>query len=158
MSKTLVAYFSASGVTEKAAHNLASAIGADIFEIEPSKPYSSADLNWNNRASRSSVEMNDPSSRPGVKNSVSNPQDYDTVFIGFPVWWDQAPRVVNTFLESNGFSGKEIVLFCTSGGTGIEGSVRALKRTYGNRYVWKGSRRLSGRENANQLNAWVKSL
>lgn len=103
MNRTLVAYFSASGVTAKLAENLAEAIGADIFEIEPEVPYTTADLDWTNKQSRSSVEMNDPKSRPAVRYIRDNMQDYDTVFVGFPIWWYVAPTIINTFLESYGF-------------------------------------------------------
>ncbi len=158
MSKTLVAYFSATGTTKKVAQKLADAIGADIFEIEPQKPYTSADLNWNDSHSRSSVEMNDPAYRPAIKSTVENPQDYDTLLIGFPVWWYKAPTIINTFLESADFSGKKIALFCTSGGTGVEGCERELKKTYGSKYVWKNGKRFTGRESGSSLAAWVKSL
>lgn len=119
MKKKLVAYFSASGVTAKAAETLATAIGADLYEIEPAQPYSNADLDWTNKKSRSSVEMNDPASRPAITGKISNMQDYDIVFIGFPIWWYVAPTIINTFLESYDLSGKTIIPFATSGGSGI---------------------------------------
>lgn len=119
MSKVLVAYFSASGVTEKLAKKLASAIGADIHEIKPEKPYTSADLDWRNSNSRSSVEMKDKSSRPAVANKVENIEQYDTIFVAFPIWWYVAPTIINTFLEAYNLEGKKIVPLATSGSSGM---------------------------------------
>lgn len=119
MSRKLVAYFSASGVTAKVAETLAEAIGADIYEIEPKIPYTKADLDWTNKQSRSSVEMNDPASRPAIVGVRDNMADYDTVFVGFPIWWYVAPTIINTFLESYDLSGKTIVPFATSGGSSM---------------------------------------
>lgn len=119
MAKSLVAYFSASGVTKRAAEVLAKAAEADLHEIKPAVPYSEADLNWMNKKSRSSVEMADPSSRPEIANKVENMDQYDTVFVGFPIWWYVAPTIINTFLEQYDFLGKKIVLFATSGGSGF---------------------------------------
>ena len=127
MSKKLVAYFSASGTTKKAAERLAKAVGADLFEIKPAIPYSSSDLNWMDKKSRSSVEMNDPASRPEISGKLSNIADYDTIFIGFPIWWYVAPHIINTFVESNDFSGKTLVPFATSGGSGMGKTVDELK-------------------------------
>jgi flavodoxin len=119
MSRKLVAYFSASGVTAKVAETLAEAIGADIFEIEPKVPYTKADLDWTNRQSRSSIEMNDPASRPAIAGVRDNMADYDTLFVGFPIWWYVAPTIINTFLESYDLTGKTIIPFATSGGSGM---------------------------------------
>lgn len=119
MSRKLVAYFSASGVTAKVAETLAEAIGADIYEIEPAAPYSKADLDWTNQKSRSSVEMSDPASRPAIAGKRNNMDDYDTVFVGFPIWWYVAPTIINTFLESYDLTGKTIIPFATSGGSGM---------------------------------------
>mgnify|MGYP002570591299 FL=1 len=119
MSRKLVAYFSASGVTAKVAETLAEAIGADIFEIEPKVPYTKADLDWTNRQSRSSIEMNDPASRPAIAGMRDNMADYDTLFVGFPIWWYVAPTIINTFLESHDLTGKTIIPFATSGGSGM---------------------------------------
>ena len=127
MSKKLVAYFSASGTTKKAAERLAKAVGADLFEIKPAIPYSSSDLNWMDKKSRSSVEMNDPASRPEISGKLSNIADYDTIFIGFPIWWYVAPHIINTFVESYDFSGKTLVPFATSGGSGMGKTVDELK-------------------------------
>ncbi len=129
MTKKLVAYFSASGTTAAVARELSGKLGADLFEITPERPYSSADLNWTDKGSRSSVEMNDPDSRPGIseKKDVSA---YGVVYLGFPIWWYTVPRIVNTFLESADFSGKAIVPFATSGGSGIEKCTRNLQKQY----------------------------
>ena len=128
MNKKLVAYFSASGVTKSTATHLAKAIGADLFEIKPKIPYTSADLDWMNPKSRSSVEMRNPDSRPEIAETLPNMQDYDTVFIGFPIWWYVAPTIINTFLESYDFSGKTLVPFATSGGSGMGKTVDVLKK------------------------------
>lgn len=127
--KKLVAYFSASGVTAARARELAEVAGADLFEIVPAQRYTSADLDWTNRKSRSSVEMNDAGSRPAMAGSA-DVSGYDRVYIGFPVWWGVAPHIVDTFIESADLSGKEIVIFATSGGSGISQAVRDLKTRY----------------------------
>ena len=115
MSKKLVAYFSASGVTAKLAKRLADAVDADIFEIKPEKPYTTADLDWTNKKSRSSVEMSDKSFRPAVAEKLDNIADYDTIYVGFPIWWYVAPTIINTFLEQYDLTGKTIIPFATSG-------------------------------------------
>ena len=127
MTKKLVAYFSASGVTAKTAKKLAEAAGADLYEIKPAVPYTSADLNWSNKQSRSSVEMGDRSSRPAIADSDANIAAYDVVYVGFPIWWYVAPTIVNTFLESYDFTGKKIVLFATSGGSGFGKAAQGLQ-------------------------------
>ncbi len=119
MGKKLVAYFSASGVTKRYAETLAKAADADLFEIKPSVPYTNDDLDWKNSKSRSSVEMKNPDSRPEIAEKLSNMDEYDTVFVGFPIWWYVAPTIINTFLESYDFSGKTIIPFATSGGSGL---------------------------------------
>lgn len=119
MDRTLVAYFSASGVTAKVAERLAETIGADIFAIEPEVPYTKADLDWMDKTSRSTIEMNDPSSRPVIARKRDNMDEYDTIFIGFPIWWYVAPTIINTFLESYDLTGKTIIPFATSGGSGM---------------------------------------
>ncbi len=127
MSKKLVACFSASGVTASVAQKLAQAVGADVYEIRPSVPYTPADLNWNDKNSRSSVEMRDKSSRPKLADKSAKLDGVDTVFLGFPIWWYVAPTIINTFLESYDFSGKTIILFATSGGSGFGEAVNGLK-------------------------------
>jgi len=125
--KKLVAYFSASGVTAKVAENLADAIGADIHFIEPAVRYTKADLDWRDKNSRSSVEMNDPASRPAIASFRDNMAEYDTIFLGFPIWWYRAPMIINTFLESYDMTGKTIVVFATSGGSGMGKTVAKLQ-------------------------------
>ena len=126
--KKLVAYFSASGVTKAAAERLAKAAGADLFEIKPAVPYTRADLDWMNKKSRSSVEMNNPDSRPEIEARLSNMEDYDTVFLGFPIWWYAAPTIINTFLESYDFAGKTILPFCSHGGGRFGQSLTAIAK------------------------------
>ena len=127
MAKTLVAYFSASGVTKKAAEKLASAAKTDIYEIKPAVPYTKADLNWMDKKSRSSVEMGNKSFRPEIVKDDLDLSQYDTILVGFPIWWYVAPTIINTFLESYDFAGKKIVLFATSGGSGFGNTVKELK-------------------------------
>ncbi len=117
MSKILIAYFSASGVTGRAAKEIAEAVGADLYEIRPEQPYTAADLDWRNKQSRSSLEMTDPDSRPAMAGPMPDLGEYDTVFVGFPIWWGVEPRVVDTFLDRNGFEGKTMIPFATSGGS-----------------------------------------
>ena len=126
-AKTLVAYFSATGTTAQVAEKLAKATSADLFEIKPEQPYTEADLNWHDSQSRSSVEMNDTSSRPAIANKVENMAQYDTVFVGFPIWWYIAPTIINTFLEQYDMTGKTIVPFFTSGGSGAGETLKYLK-------------------------------
>lgn len=130
MSRKLVAYFSASGVTESAARQLAAVTGADLHEIAPAQPYTSADLNWMNKKSRSTVEMNDPNSRPALAEEHTDLTAYETVYIGFPIWWGVAPHAVNTFIENNDLTGKTVVIFATSGGSGLNPAVRDLQKKY----------------------------
>ncbi len=128
MNKTLVAYFSASGVTARAAREIAEAVGADLYEICPAEPYTDADLNWTDKKSRSTVEMNDTACRPAIAEPVANMEQYDTVFLGFPIWWYVEPRIVDTFLESYDFSGKTVTPFATSGGSGIGKAEKSLQQ------------------------------
>ena len=127
MSKTLIAYFSASGVTARAAREMADAIGADLYEICPAAPYTDADLNWMDKKSRSTLEMNDPACRPAIASQVERMEQYDTVFVGFPGWWYVEPRIVDTFLESYDFTGKTMIPFATSGGSGISKAEKSLR-------------------------------
>ena len=143
--KVLVAYFSATGTTKKVAENLANATGGDLYEIKPLKPYTNADLDWTNEKSRSSVEMKDYKSRPEMVNDNFSVSDYDTIYLGFPIWWYIAPTIVNTFLEKHDFSNKTIVLFATSGGSSsstkiIEGDI------------------LNGNPSVDELKKWVKNF
>ena len=126
-SKVLVAYFSASGVTARAAREIAAATGGELFEIAPALPYSRADLDWTDKNSRSSVEMNDEGCRPAMKSAPPDPSGFDRIFIGFPIWWYVEPRIIDTFLESLYLEGKEVVAFATTGGSGITGAERRMK-------------------------------
>ena len=154
MSKVLVAYFSTSGVTKIVAEKIASTIKGDLFEIEPKEKYTDEDLNWHNKQSRSSVEMKDKSSRPEIKENNLDISSYDTILIGFPIWWGVAPTVVNTFIESKNFEGKTLIPFCTSGGSGMKYAENDLKKTYPN-YNWKDGKRLTGMENDEDLKNWI---
>ena len=147
MSKSLVAYFSASGVTAKMAKKLADAIGADLFEIVPEEPYTKEDLNWMNKKSRSSVEMNDRSCRPAIRSGVENMAQYDVVFVGFPVWWYREPSIIDTFIEAYDFSGKTIVPFATSGMSGIGDSGENMQR------LAKGAKVLPGKRFTNSVSS-----
>ena len=155
MNKILVSYFSASGVTKNVAEKLKSMLNADIFEIEPVNPYTNADLDWTNKQSRSSIEMNDLTYRPEVKNKVSNMSEYDTVLIGFPVWWDLSPTIINTFIEENSLENKKVYVFATSGGSSVTGSLNALKNDYPNINFIDGKRLSSNIEKDEILN-WIQ--
>lgn len=155
--KTLVAYFSASGVTANVAKLLAEEAGADLFEIKPAVPYTNADLNWMDKKSRSTVEMQDKSSRPAIAAPCSNLADYDTIFVGFPIWWYVAPTIINTFLESGDFSGKKIVLFATSGGSGFGKTVANLKDSAPGATIVEG-KLLNGTQSVAGLKSWVDSI
>ena len=158
MKKALVAYFSASGVTAKAAKALAQAAGADLYEIKPAIPYTKADLNWTDKTSRSSVEMQDPSSRPALADQTAQIANYDVVFLGFPIWWYVAPTIVNSFLESYDFAGKTIVLFATSGGSGFGKTVASLQGSVSPETKILEGRLLNGKLSDGELKAWVNSL
>ena len=157
MSKKLVAYLSASGVTEAVAKSLAKGADADLYQIRPEIPYTSADLDWMNKKSRSSVEMNDPSSRPGIFKGDLDISDYDVIFLGFPIWWYVAPTIINTFLESYDFTGKTVIPFATSGGSGIENCGKKLQQQYPS-INWKPGKLLNGRPSKDALTAWTDSL
>lgn len=154
MSKKLVAFFSASGVTAQAARSLADAAGADLYEIKPAVPYSNADLDWMNKKSRSSIEMNDKASRPAIADTDAHVADYDVVFVGFPIWWYIAPTIINTFLERYDFSGKKIVLFATSGGSGFGKTTENLQPSAPNAKIIEG-KLLNGRHDKASLGAWA---
>ena len=158
MKKALVAYFSASGVTAKAAKALAQAAGADLYEIKPAIPYTKADLNWTDKTSRSSVEMQDPSSRPALADQTAQIANYDVVFLGFPLWWYVAPTIINSFLESYDFAGKTIVLFATSGGSGFGKTVAGLQGSVSPETKILEGRLLNGKLSDGELKAWVDSL
>lgn len=158
MSKILVAYFSASGVTARLAKTIAEVTGGELYEIRPEQPYTSADLNWNDPKSRSSVEMKDPNSRPAISGTVENMDRYDTVFVGFPIWWYVAPTIINTFLESYDFSGKTVIPFATSGGSGMGKTEEILRKCCSEKTNWRQGKRLSGGESPLNVKAWIDSL
>ena len=155
--RQLVAYFSASGTTKKVAEKLAKAIGADIFEIKPEVPYTKADLNWLSKKSRSSVEMSDTSCRPAIAESIDNMADYDTVFVGFPVWWYREPSIIDTFMESYDFTGKTVVPFCTSGGSGLGESGANMQALAPGAKLGIGER-FKGRVSEEELAAWASTF
>jgi flavodoxin len=157
MKKTLVAYFSATGTTAAAAKKLAEAAGADLYEIKPAVPYTKEDLNWMNKKSRSSVEMNDKSSRPELADKSAAISGYDLILVGFPIWWYVAPTIINTFLESYDFTGKKIVLFATSGGSGFGRAVESLKGSCPGAEIAEG-KILNQLPDAAELRKWVESL
>ena len=158
MSKKLVAYFSASGVTAKVAKTLAEAISADLYEITPEVPYTKADLNWMDKKSRSTLEMKDPSSRPAIKGKCENMADYDTVYVGFPIWWYVAPTIINTFLEGYDLTGKTVIPFATSGGSGFGKTVEELEVSVsGDAQIIEG-KLLNGAQTLESVSAWVRSL
>ena len=158
MSKKLVAYFSASGTTAGVAKALAEAAGADLYEIKPAVPYTKADLNWMDKSARSTVEMQDASSRPAISDNDAKVGDYDVVFVGFPIWWYIAPTIINTFLEKYDFSGKTIILFATSGGSGFGKAVAGLKGSVSETATIREGKILNGHPSASELKAWVDSL
>ncbi len=155
MSKALVAYFSASGVTAKLASKLAETIGADLHEIEPKQPYSAADLNWNNPNSRSSVEMKDKAFRPEIANKVEHMEQYDIIYVGFPIWWYVAPTIINTFLEQYDLKGKTVIPFATSGGSGM-GNTNAELAGSCPGAVLKEGKRFSISVSEPELKAWTE--
>lgn len=157
MSQTLVAYFSASGVTAKLAERLAEAIGADLFEIRPQVPYTSADLDWNDPKSRSSVEMKDKSFRPAVANKVENMTQYERIFVGFPIWWHVAPTIINTFLEEYDLTGKTIIPFATSGTSGMGETNRELQNSCPGAKLVEG-KRFPKDTTAAELKAWANGV
>lgn len=157
MSKILVAYFSASGVTKNAAEKLAKAANADLFEIKPVHPYTDADLDWTDKKSRSTVEMNDLLSRPEIAEKCENMGSYDVVFVGFPIWWYVEPRIIDTFLESYDFSGKTVIPFATSGSSGLGKTAENFKKLLGANATVKDGKLLT-RASENDVSDWVKSL
>ena len=154
--KILVAYFSATGVTARAAQKVAEATGGEVYAITPAKPYTDADLDWRDKQSRSSVEMNDPKARPALGGERLDVSEYDVVFIGYSIWWNQAPRLINTFIESHNLKGKTVIPFATSGGSTIAGSAATLKRSYPV-LEWKEGRLLN-RADEKTLRTWIERL
>lgn len=158
MAKSLVAYFSASGVTANAAQKLAEAAGADLYEIRPAIPYTKADLNWTDSKSRSSVEMKDPASRPEIAGKVENMEEYEVIYLGFPIWWYTAPSIIHTFLESYDMGGKEIILFATSGGSGFGKTAQDLKTSVPETTVIREGRMMNGRIDPETVNSWLVQM
>ena len=157
MSKALVAYFSASGVTKRVAENLAKAAGADLFEIVPEQEYTNADLNWQNKQSRSSVEMNDRSCRPAISSKAPDMAQYSHVFVGFPVWWYREPSIIDTFMESYDWNGITVIPFCTSGGSGLGDAGKNMQALGKGAKVIEG-KRLSGNASEAELKAWADQV
>ena len=155
--KALVAYFSASGVTAEVARNLAEVARADLYEIMPEVPYTTADLNWNDKNARSTVEMHNKALRPAIVDRDAHIANYDVVYLGFPIWWYVAPTIVNTFLEAYDFSGKTIVLFATSGGSGFGNTVKELRVSCPNAKIIEGGL-LNGRPSAANLKKWLDNI
>lgn len=153
--KTLVAYFSASGNTKAVAETAAKALGADLFEIAPQQPYTVADLDYKDETSRSSVEMRDPASRPAMKAKVENMGQYDTVLIGYPIWWGEAPHIVYTFVENNDLSGKKVLPFCTSGSSSPGGSSGNLSKGAAPSARWTKCERFAPSASAGDILQWV---
>ena len=158
MSKKLVAYCYASGVTAKVAEALSDALGADLFEIVPKVRYTKADLDWRDKTSRSTIEMSDPSSRPEIESLRDNVADYDTIYVGFPIWWYVAPTIINTFLEKYDFSGKKIILFATSGGSKFGKTVEELKVSVPADTEIIEGKLLNGRQSIASVKAWTDTL
>ena len=154
----LVAYFSATGTTKRVAENLAKATGGDLYEIKPVKTYTSADLNWHDGNSRSSVEMNDPKSRPEIVTGDLSFENYDTIYLGFPIWWGTAPKVVHTFLEKYDFSGKKIIIFATSGSSGLGNTANTLKQSVSKTAAIIEGDVLNSNPSAENLKQWVKKF
>ena len=156
MGKRIVAYFSASGVTEKVAEMVAEASGCPLYEIEPKVPYTKADLNWMDKKSRSSVEMSDKTIRPEIKEDDTLFESYDEIILGFPIWWYVAPTIINTFLEKHDMAGKKIILFATSGGSGFGNTVKELQPSAPQANIVEG--KLLNRANKQEIENWVKTL
>ncbi|MBP3918295.1 MAG: NAD(P)H-dependent oxidoreductase [Clostridia bacterium] len=156
-ANVLVAYFSATNTTEGVAQTVADILGADLYEIMPEQPYTDADLNYHDDNSRSTIEMNDPNARPAISGSVENMEEYDIVFIGYPIWWGEAPRILNTFVESYDFSDKTVVPFCTSGGSGVGSSASNLERLTSGA-VWLSGTRLNGNASRSSVADWIDGL
>ena len=158
MSKVLVSYFSASGVTEKVAEELAKVEGADLFKITPETAYTPADLDWRDKQSRSTLEMSDPNCRPAVTGKVENMDQYDVVFVGFPIWWGREPSVVDTFLDAYSFKGKKVIPFCTSGGSGIGKTADHIRSIVGEDVSVDAGKRLGGQISEEDLKLWTDGL
>jgi flavodoxin len=158
MNTPLVAYFSCGGITERLAKTLASVVGGSLYKIKPVIPYTADDLNWNDPASRSTVEMRDAASRPAIADTVNDMERYDAVFVGFPIWWYVAPTIINTFLEQYDFSGKVVVPFATSGSSGVGDTDKALRGSCSPETMWRPAKRFPPHAQADVLQKWVEGL
>ncbi|NCB92571.1 MAG: flavodoxin [Clostridia bacterium] len=156
-SSTLVVYFSNTGNTRAIAESISNGLGADVYEIIAQEPYTEADLDYGDNNSRSTVEMNDPSARPAISGSIENMDQYDTVYIGYPIWWGEAPRILDTFVESYDFTDKTVVPFCTSASSGMGSSASTLEELAGSGN-WLDGQRFSGSESAESVMEWVNGL
>ena len=156
--KSLIVFFSCSGVTKNVAHKIANVINGDLYQIQPLTPYSEDDLNWNDNNSRSSLEMKDMTSRPAIVKDLKNLEQYDSIFVGFPIWWYVAPTIINTFLESYDFDGKKVIPFATSGGSGVgDTDVYLQKSCQGNVKLYQ-TTMLNGNLTDTRINQWIKGL
>ena len=156
--KSLIVYFSCSGVTRRVAKKLSNVTNSELFEIMPEEPYTEADLDWRYKNSRSSIEMNNNNSRPKVKNKIENINDYDVIYLGFPIWWYVAPKIINTFLEQYDFSGKTIAPFCTSGGSGLGNTIYELKSSCTENTNWLAGKRFSSNVSDDEIKVWINTL
>jgi len=157
-SKVLVVYFSCTGNTRTLAEYAAEVLNADLYAIEPEIPYTTADLNYNDKSSRTTMEQNDDSARPAISGTVENMKEYDLILLGYPIWWGEAPRIMNTFLESYDFSGKTIVPFCTSGSSGVGASATNLQGLCDDSTVWLSGTRLAGGASRNDVSEWINTI
>lgn len=157
-TNVLVAYFSATGNTKTAAEQIADVTGGELYEIEPAEPYTSEDLDYNNDDCRANLEMNDDTARPEIAVAIENIEQYDTIYLGYPIWWGNAPRIMNTFVETYDLSGKTVVPFCTSGGSGISTSVDTLQELAGDGITWMEGQRFDRDVSADEISQWIDEM
>ena len=157
-TNVLVAYFSATGNTKTVAEQIADVTGGELYEIEPAEPYTSEDLDYNNDDCRANLEMNDDTARPEIAGTIENIEQYDTIYLGYPIWWGNAPRIMNTFVETYDLSGKTMVPFCTSGGSGISTSVDTLQELAGDGITWMEGQRIDRDVSADEISQWIDEM
>lgn len=157
-TNVLVAYFSATGNTKTVAEQIADVTGGELYEIEPAEPYTSEDLDYNNDDCRANLEMNDDTARPEIAVAIENIEQYDTIYLGYPIWWGNAPRIMNTFVETYDLSGKTVVPFCTSGGSGISTSVDTLQKLAGDGITWMEGQRFDRDVSADEISQWIDEM
>lgn len=157
-TNVLVAYFSATGNTKTVAEQIADVTGGELYEIEPAEPYTSEDLDYNNDDCRANLEMNDDTARPEIAGAIENIEQYDTIYLGYPIWWGNAPRIMNTFVETYDLSGKTVVPFCTSGGSGISTSVDTLQELAGDGITWMEGQRFDRDVSADEISQWIDEM